>query len=711
MLIIRGTSGRTLLRAVLPYVLGLLAVVAVLAYYLHSTNQVADRAVLLTEAQSVQLSLDLTLLTQDSSASFMFSTFARDSMQFTKMRSKYTGLFGLTDYTLVEPHGDEFTVYPFGYDSLAVAALSSGTPEFRHGNDAGTEGLTVFYPSRRSQGEPMSLVRMDIAGSPNGGWRDDYRYSFFILAIAVIILIIAPALLLRLSDLRRQVEVQDFTGGGFGRLTPSSIDNEQHRSYPVALFQGPGAPAILRLDTLGRIVDLNDSAAHMLDISRDALSGALFYSLPMVYLKGADGPKRMIHPEELKPGHTTVVIESSSGELREIDLSLAEHIEGGLVLLAFPESPIVCKSSTESGRIEETRAGRLLSSEELEKVLKLAEILSDTASNLSDYRHHMKQIVTIVSGEASEAGPAPASDERGIQLSLELESISSALNDVLPKRASIQVETPGLLPSIDFSRQDLTQIIKNLVFYSLESVPGPVRIRLTAREVPSPPSDPVFSARCGTLHHRSVSLSFTDGSRMPVRLKEALLDPETDSSGIQRDFGSHISTAASVLSSLDCDPVLTEGAMGTTLHMIFGCSDADLFDESGDAGVEQTGRDMRVALCDASRTVRESVADALETYGMSVSRSSDVRSLLETVTDKYLNGIVLDSSVLEKPVSKTITAIRDCWPEAVIILTARASELSDLEQDEEFSEIPLVHKPYSPHEIMEVLGRRAASRG
>jgi len=103
MLIIRGTSGRTLIRAVLPYVLGLLAVGAVLAFYLHSTDQIEDRAIRQIEERSIQLSTDLCMISMDSSTSFIFSTFMRDSMQYTRMKMEYTGLFGVTDFTLIVP--------------------------------------------------------------------------------------------------------------------------------------------------------------------------------------------------------------------------------------------------------------------------------------------------------------------------------------------------------------------------------------------------------------------------------------------------------------------------------------------------------------------------------------------------------------------------------------------------------------------------------
>jgi len=107
-----------------------------------------------------------------------------------------------------------------------------------------------------------------------------------------------------------------------------------------------------------------------------------------------------------------------------------------------------------------------------------------------------------------------------------------------------------------------------MVFYSLESKSGSVRIKLGARDVPSPVSDSVFSVNCDRTVSRSVSISYTDGTRMPVVLKEALLDPETDLSGIQRDYGSHISSVAEVLSMLDCHPVFTEGSSGTTLNTV-----------------------------------------------------------------------------------------------------------------------------------------------
>lgn len=710
MLFIRGANGRTLLKAILPYLLGLLAVVAVLIFYFQVTGRVVMRGRAETEARAVLLAEELTDLSMDSSfAEMFFVPSTSDGILFRTLRPEFISLCGLKEFTVAEPLGEDFIFDPFDGDPLALSVIGEGEPGLQHGNSLGTGEVIVFYPART--GAVMSLARA-VLNESSIGWYDEYRYNFFILSIAVIMLIIIPGLLLRLADLRRRIEVREYTGSEAGCAALAQGGPEQWGSYPATLFQGSSAPAMLRLDHSGRILDLNDSAVLLLGLSRETLSGAHFNRLPLVMLRDGDTVRRIIDIEDLAHGPKTLVVEDGAGGQTDVNLTTAEDGDGGLILMGFRSRPGTEQEDAEAGTQTEPGQGRILTAEELSALLELAETGRGSTPETPDGRRRFELIAGILTGEPGDDVDLQGSDETGIQLSTELESIASALNDVLPERASIQVETPGLLPSIDCSRQELTQLIKNLVFYSLQSVPGPVRIRLTARDVPSPSSDPVFSARCGTLYHRSVSLSFTDGSRMPLRLKEALLDPETDSSGIQRDFGSHISTAASVISGLECDPVLTEGTMGTTLHMIFACDDAGLYDQAGEIGAAPgDGRVIKVAFCDASRVVRDGVTAALGAFGITVSGAPDVGLLLDTLTDENIDGVVLDSSVLEKPAGKSVEEVRKRWPQAVILVTARTSELPELKSSDGLSGIPMIRKPYSPHEIMEILGRGVSRRG
>ncbi|MCK4807418.1 MAG: hypothetical protein KAT09_07215, partial [Candidatus Aegiribacteria sp.] len=291
-----------------------------------------------------------------------------------------------------------------------------------------------------------------------------------------------------------------------------------------------------------------------------------------------------------------------------------------------------------------------------------------------------------------------------IEIFSELDAISAVLNDVLPERASIELDVPGFLPQVECTRVDFTQIVKNMVFYSLESTSGSVKIKLGARDVPSPVSDSIFSANCDRTVSRSVSISFTDGTRIPVVLKEALLDPETDLSGIQRDYGSHVSSVAAVLSRLDCHPVFTEGSTGTTLNILFRTSEDYLFDVSHAESPHRIDlSSIKLAICDAARAVRESVSDVLTMYNINVVTAADLEEMKEMMVRSEVDYLLLDHSVIDESMGEAISDVRKGFPDLEIILTSGFSVNSNSITEFLGPKVSILRKPYSTDELLNII--------
>jgi CheY-like chemotaxis protein len=709
MLFFRGVSRRRMISVLLPYALGLLAVLAVLAFYLRVTGEVASNAAASVEEKAIQVSWELSRLASDSTtAALMFMSYTQEDMLFRRLKPDFTDLLGLDDFTFVVPLTGAFSRLPFSRDTLAERAVESGELQLRwnEGGEAGS--LTVFFPASVDSGAVRWLSRMELPASTESITFDRYRYMFFILAAAVIVLIIGPAVILRLADLRRRTDLTRFANPEIVGRKGAVPSREPLRDDPMlsSFFSEHGAPALFRLDTQGCILDMSPSALELLDISSEAASGMMFHRLPGLIADGLE-----CYPDEWRSGNFHVELEDSSGKVRKIRFTaeslgddgylLAGHSEEAQLMVGEPtDSP---GGERRSGAEHPVQGIQQYTTSEMEEILRLAAEGMESAAPGTEAAVRFARICELATPGGTEPAVCPAPGE-GIEICSELDRIALALNDVLPERATVDVDSPGFLPEVRFTRQDLTQFIKNMVFYSLESVQGQVRIRFSAREVSSPVTDSVFSARCDRSVGSSVSLSYTDGARMPVRLKEALLDPETDSSGIRRDFGNYVTAAAAILSDCNCYPVFTEGALGTKLHILFPTYDNPQF-ESADRGaavLAAAGDDMSVVVCDASKAVRDSVAEAIGAIGVDASAAASIDELLGILDTRTVRGVVLDASVLERDPEQVLQSLREKYPGTGLVITTRLSQPLVF-RGGGIDDLAVISKPYTPLELIEAL--------
>jgi hypothetical protein len=709
MLFFRGVSRRRMIHVLLPYTLGLLAVLAVLAFYLKVTGEVAANAATRAEEKAVQVSWELSRLASDSTmAALMFMSYTQEDMLFRRLKPDFTNLLGLDDFTFVVPLAGAFSRLPFGRDTLAERAVTSGELQLRwsEGEEAGA--LTVFFPAAVDSGSIRWLSRMELPASAQSISFDRYRYMFFILAAAVIVLIIGPAVVLRMADLRRRTDLTRFSSPEIvGRNGPAP-SREPSRDDPMlsSFLSEHGAPALFRLDTHGSILDMSPTALELLDISSEVASGMMFHRIPGLISGGLEG-----YPDEWRSGSFMVALEDRSGNVRKIRFTAESLGDEGYLLAGRSEgdqpSGGLSAEACDPGRssnAEQPGLGTVPgSTSEMEQILRLAEEGRESAAPGTDAAVRFDRICELATPGGAEQALCCGSGH-GIEICSELDRIALALNDVLPERAVVEVDCPGFLPEVRFTRQDLTQFIKNMVFYSLESVQGQARIRFSAREVSSPVTDSVFSARCDRSVGASVSLSYTDGARMPVRLKEALLDPETDSSGIRRDFGNYVTAAAAILSDCNCYPVFTEGTLGTKLHILFPTCDNPRFEseDRGAAVLSASGDGMSVVICDASKAVRDSVSEAVGGMGVDASSAAGMEELLGILDTRTMSGVVLDASVLEKHPEELLQSLRAKYPATGLVIASRPSQplvLSGSVMDG----ISVLSKPYTPLELMEAL--------
>ncbi|MBD3278194.1 MAG: response regulator [Candidatus Aegiribacteria sp.] len=191
---------------------------------------------------------------------------------------------------------------------------------------------------------------------------------------------------------------------------------------------------------------------------------------------------------------------------------------------------------------------------------------------------------------------------------------------------------------------------------------------------------------------------------MPVVLKEALLDPETDLVGIQRDYGSHISSVAEVLSELDCHPVFTERSEGTSLNVLFTIIESSLQDFTQTRSVQNadfTGIDM--IMCDSSRVLRHSVSEALSLYGVDVRQAPDMESVRKLLVDSPSDCIVVDCPVLDEDCIETLRDISADYPNTSIVVTAGSSSGEPVETGSLPQGIRILQKPYSIDELLNIM--------
>jgi len=705
MLLFPGISPKVIVRLLFPFVFSIIAITAVVIAYMQFSDDIYSQIALLEQERIKRTAESIIAVFLNSDVSCeIFNTRQSSEFVYTELKPELLGSFNLTEFSIVSPINDTAPDgYPFEEISLAESSVRNGTPAIQYLGTGKENGLLLFYPVTDSNSN-TSIARM-VFSNIQGNNIQTSKYSILFVSASALILLIIPGLLIKLAGLRRQIEKNGFYQSETLGNTDSSTEITDVNICPSSLLDGFEFPALFRLDNSGRILFMNKSAERLVDLNRKDMKGMIFNELPCF---ATEDQGLIEYPETVEPSKFTISIFDSSGTSRKSAFRIENLSNTGFAVSVIKfgtkdagsykdvESEIDLKhDSAASGKLSENSIQRIRA------IIKTARERFQTDPAFDDC---LKGISDVLSGNDKNSEMDNQDQSETIEIYSELDAISAALNDVLPERASIELDVPGFLPQVECSRVDFTQIVKNMVFYSLESRSGSVRIKLGARDVPSPVSDSVFSAFCDRTVSKSVSVFFTDGTRMPVVLKEALLDPETDLSGIQRDYGLHVSSVAEVLSRLDCHPVFTESSTGTTLNILFQTSEEYLFDSPYPEISKRTDPcSMNLAICDASRAVRESVSYSLAMYGMNVITSSDLEEMKKMIVESETDYLLLDNSAVEDSLDETISDLVNMFPNTIIILTTSSMINIDSLPELPGSKIRILRKPYSIDELLNIV--------
>ncbi|NOQ22935.1 MAG: hypothetical protein GQ565_09870 [Candidatus Aegiribacteria sp.] len=711
MIFFPGISPKVMLRVLFPFIFTAIAIAAVLAAYIHFTDGMCSEIVRMEQEQAIRAAKSITRISMDDQMSgLMFNRYQSDGFVYLDLKPEFLGSFNLSEFVIVYPiYGNISEGVPFEEEFLAESALSSGSSVMRYLERGSGNSLLLFYPVLDSSGD--TLVARMVFENVHGNENVSGKYNFYIISATAVILLILPGLFLKLANLRRQIEKNGFyQSEETVKTTSNNAGIITLGDYTSSFLNGFEFPALFRLDISGAVLYMNNSAEKLIDISKNDIRGAKFHELPCFTPDDQDLIK---YPEHEEPSELILGIIDSSGNSRKAVFRVEMLGETGYVISVKDignqqeNLPGTGESETDS-QVHEVSAGSL-SDSDIQRIRSYLEEGRMTFQGNQSFLDQLSRISDVLSGREKYHETQDQGQVKTIEIFSELEAISTALNDVLPERASIELDVPGFLPRVECSRGDFTQIVKNMVFYSLESTNGPVRINLGARDVPSPVSDSIFSANCDRTVSRSVSISFTDGTRIPVVLKEALLDPETDLSGIQRDYGSHVSSVAEVLSRLDCHPVFTEGSTGTTLNILFRTSEDYLFDVSHAESPDRISlSSMKLAICDASRAVRESVSDVLAMYGIDVVTAADLEEIKEMMADSEVNFLLLDHSAIDESIGEAVSGVRKGFPDLEIILTTGFSVNSGSVPEFPEPKVSILRKPYSTDELLNIIEMSAS---
>ncbi len=702
MILFPGISPKVMLRVLFPFIFSTIAIAAVFAAYIHFTDEMYSEVIRLEQEQAIQTAKSITSISMNDTMSFiMFNRRQSYGFVYLDLKPEFLGSFNLSEcMILYSIHGDTLESVYFEEDSLAESAIRSGLPAMRYVERGKEKSLIIFYPVVDSS-RNTSISRM-VFENVHGNAILNSKYNIYIISAAAIILLILPGLFLKLADLRRQIEKNGFYQTNDAVKTAGIVEIMTIDECPSTFLDGFEFPALFRLDISGAVLYVNNSAEKLIDISKNDIRGAKFHELPCFTREDQD---LIEYPEHEEPFELILGIIDSSGSSRKAVFRIEMLGKTGYAI-SVKDIGNKLPGTEESeiySQVHEVSAGGL-SDSDIQRIRSYLEEGRMKFHGDQLFLDQLNRISDVLSGGDKYHETHDQVQVKTIEIFSELDAISTALNDVLPERVSIGLDVPGFLPQVECSRADFTQIVKNMVFYSLESTSGSVRINLGARDVPSPVSDSIFSANCDRTVSRSVSISFTDGTRIPVVLKEALLDPETDLSGIQRDYGSHISSVAGVLSRLDCHPVFTEGSTGTTLNILFRTSEDYLFDITHAESPHRINlSSMKLAICDASRAVRESVSDVLTMYGMNVVTAADLEEIKKMMTGSETNYLLLDHSVIDESMEETVSDVRKTFPDIEIIISTGFYVNSDSVPEFPGPRVSILRKPYSTDELLNII--------
>ena len=708
MILFQGISPKIMLRALFPFIFSAVAIFAVIAAYIYFVDDLCSGVVQMEQEQAIRTAKSITGISMDDNIAFeMFDRHQSEGFVYLDLKPEFLGSYNLSECTIVYSIQDEtFEAIDFEEDSLVRSSLTTGSPVLQYLERGKENSLLVLYPVIDSSWN-TSISRMifeNVQGNDNAG----KKYNFYMISAAVLVLLILPGLFLKLADLRRQIEKNGYYHSGDDAISTGNSGIINIDEYPSSFLEGYEFPALFRLDNKGAVLYMNNSAESLIDISKNDVRGIKFNELPCFSREDQD---LIEYPEHEEPFEATIGIIGSSGSSSKAVFRIEKLGETGYAIsvkdsgVQEDEYPGEIKTRSDP-QLHEISAGSL-SDSDLQRIRSYVEEGRTRFQENQTFLDHLNGIYDLLQGKEKTLEIQDQGRVNTIEVFSELDSVSTALNDVLPERVLIELDVPGFLPEVECSREDFTQIVKNMVFYSLETTSGSVRIKLGARDVPSPVSDSVFSVNCDRTVSRSVSMSFSDGTRIPVVLKEALLDPETDLSGIQRDYGSHISSVAAVLSKLDCHPVFTEGPTGTTLNILFRTSEDYLFDVSRSESPHRNSlSSIKLAICDASRAVRESVSEVITMYGIDVIAASDLEAIKKMIADSAdskVDYLLLDHSAIDESMGEAVSQITAEFPDLNIIFTTGfSSDVSSMPENPG-SKVSVLRKPYSTDDLLNII--------
>ncbi|MEN8207673.1 MAG: hypothetical protein ABFR50_00325 [Candidatus Fermentibacteria bacterium] len=714
MILFPGISPKVMLRKMFPFIFSTVVIVAVIAAYIHFSDGLCSEVIHREQEQVIRTANSITGIAMDDTvAAVMFNQSQSQGIDYLYMKPEFLASFNMSECMIIYSMQDStFEGITFKDDSLARSALNSGSPAMQYIHRGKESSLLVFYPVINSSWN-TSVSRM-VFENVHGDERTGSRYNFFLISAALLVLLILPGSFLKLAQIRRDIEKSGFYRNSDTEISNGNKQIENKDEYLSSFLEGYEFPALFRLDITGAVLYMNNSAEKLIDISKNDVSGIKFHELPCFPVEDQCLIK---YPDHEESSEQIIDIIDSSGSSRKVVFRVERLGETGYAVSVKgigdreDQSPEQVETVSDSN-LNDVSAGDL-SDSDLQRIWSHIEVGRIKFQENHSFLDYLSGISDLLPGREKYLETQDQGQAKTIEIYSELDAISTALNDVLPERVLIELDVPGFLPEVECSRADFTQIVKNMVFYSLETTTGSVRIKLGARDVPSPVSDSVFSINCDRTVSRSVSMSFTDGTRIPVVLKEALLDPETDLSGIQRDYGSHISSVAAVLSKHDCHPVFTEGSRGTTLNILFRISEDYLFEASNsEAPLRINLSSTKLAICDASRAVRESVSEILTMYGMNISITSsleEIKKLMTDLTDSGVDFLLLDHSVIDESMGEVIGDMRMEYPDLEIIFTAGFTFNADSLPENFGTKVSILRKPYSIDDLLSIIEMSVSS--
>ncbi len=696
----RGTV-KELFRLLVPFAVGVAAVVAMLAGFLWTLSRMNEQTMVLSEERILEIAVGIPELLESVPGALETEPIAAGRR--LGLSSALERLLGIDSFErYVFAPGDPPAALTA--DTLAVSALELG--QYEMGSSPGSRTVSLVYPREPEQG--MSVVDRIVISDPVPRMLERYRYDHLLLTAAVLMLLVIPSLIISLSGLHRRYREWTFTGttpaGGRPKTGGGKPEPSRSPAFPAELLDAPGDAALLLLDESGCVMEASRAAVELLDVPRGDLVG--LSPSDMSFIEGELPDAMPAAGEERRLGLNVLRGDGESIRVQAILSGLTDGSCGLRLMSPGGDVPSVCAGDGHAA-VGETSVALAVET--------AARGLRDTATRESDAERFSEILRALgrrpedVRLESEEARSGDLTD-----LGAELTAAVSALSGVLPERVGMELDVPPGLPSVRCERHALTRLVKHLVFHSMETVSGQLRLRLATRDVPSPGSHATVPHALGLEHSRLVELTYTDGSRVPVRLKEALTDPETDSEGITRDFGSHVSAAARVLTEMGLVPVFTEEPDGTRMHLFMETDEAGLYSGSGDSARGDPGlAGMSLLLCDSSTELMRGMTDALTLMGLEVRTAPDWQTMEERARELRADFLVIDASVLPGGGKEEGSPLR--LPEGLgggaVVLTAGSTDRSAGYLERRIIGATVLRKPYSPEELVEQLSRTDGDDG